>query len=37
MTKKTEEQQQQSENDYWRKRLRDLERKKQPNENSSDN
>jgi|OM-RGC.v1.039674161 hypothetical protein len=37
MTKKQEEQQQQSENDYWRKRLRDLERKKQPNENSSDN
>ncbi len=36
MTEKQEEQQQQSENDYWRKRLRDLE-KKQPNENPSDN
>ena len=36
MTKKTEEQQQQSENEYWRKRLRDLEKGKR-DEDSTDN
>ena len=35
MTEKQEEQQQQSENDYWRKRLRDLEQGK--NEDPTDN
>jgi hypothetical protein len=36
MTEKESEQQQQSENEYWRKRLHDLEEKKR-NENPSDN
>ena len=35
MTEKQEKQQQQREDDYWRKRLRDLEQRK--NENPSDN
>ena len=35
MTEKQEKQQQQREDDYWRKRLRDLEQGK--NENPSDN